>query len=75
MSETLDTLRVKPLQQEQMILRYVEKQGGPTRWEAAELCQISGPEAYRLLDPLAREGRLAREGERGRGVTYRKGTQ
>jgi ATP-dependent DNA helicase RecG len=65
----------EPLQQEQMVLQYVEKHGRITRKEAAELCQISGPQAYRLLDRLAREERLAREGERGRGVTYRKGTK
>lgn len=65
----------EPLQQEQVVLQYVEKHGRITRKEAAELCQVSGPQAFRLLDQLTREGRLAREGERGRGVTYRKGTK
>jgi len=63
----------EPLQQEQMVLQYVEKHGRITRKEAAELCRISSPQAYRLLDRLAEQGLLAREGERGRGVGYRKG--
>jgi ATP-dependent DNA helicase RecG len=62
----------EPLQQEQMVLQYVEKHGRITRKEVAELCRISGPQAYRLLDRLAEQGLLAREGKRGRGVGYRK---
>ena len=62
----------EPLQQEQMVLQYVEKHGRITRREAAELCRISGPQAYRLLNRLVRQGRIAREGRRGRGVRYRK---
>jgi ATP-dependent DNA helicase RecG len=61
----------EPLQQEQMVLQYVEKHGRITRKEAAALCRISGPQAYRLLDRLAEQGLLAREGERGRSVGYR----
>ncbi len=58
------------LQQEQMVLQYVEEHGRITRWEAAELCRITGPQAYRLLDHLVQQGLLARRGKRGRGVTY-----
>ena len=61
----------EPLQQEQMVLQYVEKHGRITRKETTALCRISGPQAYRLLDRLAEQGLLAREGERGRGVGYR----
>jgi ATP-dependent DNA helicase RecG len=60
----------EPLQQEQMVLQYVEKHGRITRNEAAGLCRISGPQAYRLLDRLARQGLVTREGARGRGVAY-----
>jgi len=63
----------EPLQQEQMVLQYVEKYGRITRREAAGLCRLTGPQAYRLLDRLAGQGRLMREGGRGRGVSYRKG--
>jgi len=63
----------EPLQQEQMVLQYIEKHGRITRREAADLCRISGPQAYRLLDRLEKRGHVAREGRRGRGVSYRKG--
>ncbi|GIW33853.1 ATP-binding protein [Meiothermus sp.] len=62
----------EPLQQEQMVLQYVDKHGRITRREAAELCRITGPQAYRLLDRLAERGVIEREGERGRSVAYRK---
>ncbi len=60
----------EPLQQEQMILQYVEKHGRITRQEASGLCRISGPQAYRLLDRLLKQGHLIRTGRRGRGVAY-----
>jgi ATP-dependent DNA helicase RecG len=62
----------EPLQREQMVLQYVEKHGRITRREAAELCRITGPQAYRLLDRLAQQGLVQREGERGRSVGYRR---
>ena len=65
----------EPLQQEQLVMQYVDNHGRITRREAAELCRISGPQAYRLLDKLCKSGRLMREGDRGRGVAYRKGTK
>jgi len=52
----------EPLQQEQMVLQYVEKHGRITRREAAELCRISPDQAYRLLIRLTEDGRLARHG-------------
>jgi ATP-dependent DNA helicase RecG len=58
------------LQQEQMVLQYVEKHGRITRRKAAELCRISGPQAYRLLNSLVKQGLLEQEGQRGRGVGY-----
>jgi len=65
----------EPLQQKQMVLQYVERHGRITRREVAGLCRISGPQAYRLLDRLAKQGLLMREGVRGRGVGYRKATE
>ncbi|MER3466094.1 MAG: hypothetical protein C4340_02670 [Armatimonadota bacterium] len=58
------------LQQEQMVLQYVETHGRITRREAAELCQLSGPQAYRLLQRLVEKGLLQPMGERGRGAKY-----
>jgi len=59
----------EPLQQEQMVLQYVQAHGRITRREAAELCRISGPQATRLLSRLMREGKLVRRGER-KGTFY-----
>lgn len=60
----------EPFQQEQMVLQYVGKHGRITRKEAAELCRISGPQAYRLLGRMTEKGLLSREGKRGRGAGY-----
>jgi ATP-dependent DNA helicase RecG len=59
----------EPLQQEQMILQYVDTHGRITRSEAAELCKLSPDQASRLLRALAARGRLRRVGER-RGARY-----
>jgi DNA-binding Lrp family transcriptional regulator len=49
-----------------------EKHGRITRREGSELCRITPPQAYRLLDHLVGEGLMVREGGRGRTVGYRK---
>jgi len=59
----------EPLQQEQMVLQYVEKHGRVTRKEAAELCQLGPYQATRLLGRLVKDGRLVRLGTR-RGTYY-----
>ena len=60
----------EPLQREQMVLQYVEKHGFISRGEVAELCRLNGPQAYRLLQGLAKKGVLQQSGSRGRGVRY-----
>lgn len=62
----------EPLQQEQMVLQYVEKHGRITRREAAELCRIGPYQATRLLSRLVDEGRLVRHGAR-KGAWYERG--
>jgi len=57
------------LQQEQMVLQYVEKHGRITRKEAAELCRLSPDQAYRLLTRLTEEGRIVRHGSK-KGAWY-----
>ncbi len=52
----------EPLQQEQMVLQYVEKYKRITRREAAELCRLSLDQAYRLLMRLVKKGFLTRHG-------------
>jgi len=59
----------EPVQQEQMVLQYVEKQGRITRAEAAELCNLSPDQAYRLLKRLTEGGRLTRQGTK-KGAWY-----
>jgi ATP-dependent DNA helicase RecG len=60
----------EPLQQEQMVLQYVEKHGSIGRGEVAELCRLSPPQAYRLLQLLVRKGLLEKPPGRGRGIKY-----
>ena len=59
----------EPLQQEQMVLQYVEKHGRITRREATELCRVGPYQATRLLARLVEDGRLIRHGER-KGAWY-----
>ena len=60
----------EPLQQEQMVLQYVENHGSISRAETAELCLLSAPQAYRLLQSLVGNRRLRRTSKRGRNVRY-----
>jgi len=54
----------EPLQQEQMVLQYVQKYGRITRAEAAELCRLSPSQAYRLLQRLVKSGKLVQHGRK-----------
>jgi ATP-dependent DNA helicase RecG len=56
----------EPLQQEQMILNYVDAHGRITRGQAADLCQITPPQARAVLVRLTRRGELRLVGERRR---------
>jgi ATP-dependent DNA helicase RecG len=59
----------EPLQQEQMVLQYVDAHGRISRTEAADLCALAPVQASRLLQRLVRRGELTRQGER-RGSVY-----
>ena len=59
----------EPLQQEQMILQYVDAHGRITRGEAAELCQTAPLQARRVLRRLVERGELVLRGQR-RGAYY-----
>jgi ATP-dependent DNA helicase RecG len=52
------------IQQEHMVLQYVEKHGRITRKDAVALCKIGPYQASRLLKRLSAKGDLRREGER-----------
>jgi ATP-dependent DNA helicase RecG len=51
-----------PIQQEQMVLSYIDKHGAIKRADAAELCRISLPQAYHLLKRLKNEGKIIQHG-------------
>jgi ATP-dependent DNA helicase RecG len=59
----------EPLQQEQMVLQYVEKHGRITRKEAAELCRIASHQARDLLTRLVGRGELEMRGAK-KGTFY-----
>lgn len=52
------------IQQEQMVLTYVEQHGSIRRAEAAELCQLSPNQASYLLRRMVSEGKLDMVGQR-----------
>ncbi|WP_353649792.1 RNA-binding domain-containing protein [Nakamurella sp. A5-74] len=58
-----------PLQQEQMMLAYVDQFGRITRSKAAELCRLSPQQARNVLKRLVDQGQLSLEGMR-RGAHY-----
>ena len=55
-----------------LVRRYVEEHGSISRTIAANLCDITYPQAYRLLNRLVSEAALRRVGTRGRNVRYEK---
>lgn len=52
-----------PIQQEQMVLAYIEKHGAIKRAEVMDLCRISGPQAYHLLKRLEKQGKIKQTGK------------
>lgn len=55
---------------DEKVRRYVEAHGSISRREAAELCAIDAPRAYRLLKKMETDGVLRRVGTNGRGARY-----
>jgi len=60
----------EPIQQEQMVLQYVEKHGSIGRGEVAELCRLNPMQAYRLLKRLEKLRRIQRITGSTKGVRY-----
>lgn len=58
-----------PIQQEQMVLAYIDKHGSIKRAEVAELCRIGNDQAYRLLKRLKNRGLIVQEGQ-AKGASY-----
>ena len=53
-----------PIQQEQMVLAYIDKHGSIKRAEVMDLCRITGPQAYHLLNRLKKQGKIRQRGEK-----------
>lgn len=53
-----------PIQQEQMVLAYIDKHGSIKRAEVAELCRLSPAQAYHLLKRLEKQGKIEQHGVR-----------
>lgn len=62
----------EPIQQEQMILQFIETHGKITRKDVIELCRITAPQAYRALKSLETNGLISRNATKGRNVAYEK---
>jgi ATP-dependent DNA helicase RecG len=57
------------IQQEQMVLSFIDKHGTIRRAEVMELCHLTKDQAAKLLKKLAKDGKLTMKGER-RGAYY-----
>ena len=53
-----------PIQQEQMVLSYIDKHGSIKRADVIELCLITPPQSYHLLNRLKKQGRIQQTGEK-----------
>ncbi|MDD2302774.1 MAG: ATP-binding protein [Eubacteriales bacterium] len=62
-SEYIRQAGFAPIQQEQMVLNYIDKHGSIKRAEVAELCHVSLPQAYHLLKKLQGKGTIIQKGK------------
>lgn len=58
-----------PIQQEQMVLSYIDKHGSIKRSDVVELCHLTPDQAYKLLARLKKRGAIEQIGER-KGAFY-----
>ncbi|MBF0294686.1 MAG: putative DNA binding domain-containing protein [Magnetococcales bacterium] len=58
-----------PIQQEQMVLRFIQEHGTIKRADAAGLCRINPYQATRLLNRLVNNGKIMAKGK-GKGTVY-----
>lgn len=60
------------IQQEQMVLRYVNEHGSIKRADVMELCRISKDQAYKLLRRLCEDGQIEQQGSHKGAIYVRK---
>jgi ATP-dependent DNA helicase RecG len=58
-----------PIQQEQMVLAYIDKHGSIKRADVMDLCRITKDQAYKLLKRLKSSGQIVQIGNR-KGAVY-----
>jgi ATP-dependent DNA helicase RecG len=61
-----------PIQQEQMVLTFIDKHGAIKRADVMELCHLTKNQAYKLLARLKERGEILQIGERKGAVYERK---
>lgn len=52
-----------PIQQEQMVLKFIDTHGTIKRGDVAELCHLTLPQAYHLLKRLEKKGKIRQTGK------------
>jgi ATP-dependent DNA helicase RecG len=61
-----------PIQQEQMVLAYIDKHGSIKRADVMDLCRVTKDQAYKLLNRLKNSGQITQLGSRKGAVYERK---
>ncbi|WP_067858601.1 DNA glycosylase AlkZ-like family protein [Nocardia shimofusensis] len=64
-----------PIQQEQMVLQFIESEGAITRAQAAELCMLTSEQAKLLLRRMVERGNLVMQGARRTARYVRPGSE
>ncbi|WP_303293149.1 ATP-binding protein [Marinobacter sp. ST-43] len=59
------------IQQEQMVMSYIDLHGSIKRADVVELCHISPDQAYKLLSKLRKRGEIEKEGDL-KGASYKR---
>ena len=58
-----------PIQQEQMVLNYIDKHGSIKRADVMDLCHVTQDQAYKLLSRMKKRGEIVQIGDR-KGAIY-----
>ena len=71
-SEYIRQASFAPIQQEQMVLNYIDKHGSIKRADVMDLCHVTQDQAYKLLLRLKKRGEIVQIGDRKGAVYERK---
>ena len=71
-SEYIRQAGFAPIQQEQMVLNYIDKHGSIKRADVMDLCHLSQDQAYKLLSRLKRSEKIVQIGDRKGAIYERK---